>query len=102
MHYYNTAFSKNGRPTLRALGPNKHMVLGNDGYLTKTDIFSINALYDCKGMDNFFLYLINRIQKRLLAMHFEVAQGTGTSRLSTVLCGYFEGGRYQNMSTKNR
>ncbi len=48
MHYGNKAFSKNGQPTMKAIG-NPNLVLGTASTLSPSDITQINALYDCKS-----------------------------------------------------
>ncbi|XP_074636148.1 uncharacterized protein LOC141894391 [Acropora palmata] len=48
MHYGKTSFSKNGKPTILALGdPSKP--LGQRNGFSQTDIAQLNALYDCAG-----------------------------------------------------
>ncbi|KXJ14198.1 Zinc metalloproteinase nas-13 [Exaiptasia diaphana] len=48
MHYGRHAFTKNGQPTLVAIG-NERLELGNEnGRLSVVDAIEINALYDCK------------------------------------------------------
>lgn len=51
MHYGNYFFSKNGQPTIKGIGPNKNVNLGQRAGPTQTDIFEVNALYDCSGMN---------------------------------------------------
>ena len=48
MHYGKTSFSKNGKPTILALGdPSKP--LGQRNGFSPIDIAQLNALYDCSG-----------------------------------------------------
>ena len=48
MHYGKYGFSKNGQPTLLAVGdPNKS--IGQRSGLSATDALELNALYDCKS-----------------------------------------------------
>lgn len=48
MHYGKTSFSKNGKPTILALGdPSKP--LGQRNGFSQIDIAQLNALYDCAG-----------------------------------------------------
>ena len=49
MHYGSYSFSKNNKPTIRGYGPNKDVTLGQREGFSKTDIFEVNALYDCSG-----------------------------------------------------
>ncbi|XP_020896659.2 zinc metalloproteinase nas-7, partial [Exaiptasia diaphana] len=46
MHYDRTAFSKNGKPTIVAIGDEKRKF--GSRLLSTKDIIEINALYDCK------------------------------------------------------
>ena len=49
MHYDRRAFTKNGRPTIVAIG-NENMEFGNPDFkLSTRDAVEINALYDCHG-----------------------------------------------------
>ncbi|XP_031558696.1 uncharacterized protein LOC116295106 [Actinia tenebrosa] len=48
MHYDRTAFTKNGKPTIVAIG-NENKKFGTQNHrLSEADIIEINALYDCK------------------------------------------------------
>ncbi|XP_073249503.1 meprin A subunit beta-like isoform X3 [Porites lutea] len=47
MHYGKVTFSRNGKPTIRALN-NPYMSLGRGGGFSELDIKKMNALYDCK------------------------------------------------------
>ena len=48
MHYGKRTFSKNGKPTVRALN-NPYMSLGRSVGFSDLDIKKMNALYDCKS-----------------------------------------------------
>ena len=49
MHYNRKAFTKNGEPTIVAIG-NENMEFGSpNGKLSTRDAIEINALYDCKS-----------------------------------------------------
>ena len=48
MHYGKVTFSRNGKPTIRALN-NPYMSLGRGGGFSELDIKKMNALYDCKS-----------------------------------------------------
>lgn len=48
MHYGKRTFSKNGKPTIRALN-NPYMALGRSVGFSDLDIEKMNALYDCKN-----------------------------------------------------
>lgn len=48
MHYGKRTFSKNGKPTIRALN-NPYMSLGRSVGFSDLDIKKMNALYDCKS-----------------------------------------------------
>ncbi|XP_015747826.1 PREDICTED: zinc metalloproteinase nas-13-like [Acropora digitifera] len=48
MHYGKTSFSKNGKPTILALGDPSKPLGQRDGF-SQTDIAQLNALYDCAG-----------------------------------------------------
>jgi len=48
MHYGKVTFSRNGKPTIRALN-NPYMSLGRGAGFSELDIKKINALYDCKS-----------------------------------------------------
>lgn len=48
MHYTTTSGSKNGQPTILAIGK-KDLQLGSSGTLTPTDILQINRLYECES-----------------------------------------------------
>ena len=48
MHYGKRTFSKNGKPTVRALN-NPYMSLGRGDGFSELDIKKMNALYDCKS-----------------------------------------------------
>lgn len=49
MHYDRKAFTKNGKPTIVAIG-NEQLVFGTTSHgLSAGDIIEINALYNCKG-----------------------------------------------------
>ncbi|XP_073249502.1 meprin A subunit beta-like isoform X2 [Porites lutea] len=48
MHYGKVTFSRNGKPTIRALN-NPYMSLGRGGGFSELDIKKMNALYDCKN-----------------------------------------------------
>lgn len=49
MHYDRKAFTKNGKPTIVAIG-NENMEFGNPARrLSGRDVVEINALYDCKS-----------------------------------------------------
>eukprot|EP00794_Sanderia_malayensis_P014216 gene14216-15699_t len=50
MHYSRKAFSKNGQPTMKAIG-NENLELGTSLTLSESDIVQINAMYDCKSKD---------------------------------------------------
>ena len=54
MHYTKTSSSKNGMPTMLAIG-RKDIQLGNSNTLTSTDILQINRLYECES--KFFAFL---------------------------------------------
>ena len=49
MHYDRRAFTKNGKPTIVAIG-NENMEFGTpEGRFSLRDVVKINALYDCKS-----------------------------------------------------
>ena len=48
MHYGNTFFSKNGKPTIQSI-TQKDLTLGQSVGFTQLDIDEINKLYDCSG-----------------------------------------------------
>ena len=48
MHYNRFQGSKNGKPTMAAIG-NENLELGNNLGLTPTDILRINRLYECES-----------------------------------------------------
>lgn len=48
MHYGKRTFSKNGKPTVRAVN-NPYMSLGRSVGFSDLDIKKMNALYDCKS-----------------------------------------------------
>jgi NADH/NAD ratio-sensing transcriptional regulator Rex len=49
MHYDRTAFTKNGKPTIVAIG-DENKKFGTANYrLSTKDIIEINALYDCQS-----------------------------------------------------
>ena len=48
MHYSKRTFSRNGKPTVRALN-NPYMSLGRSVGFSYLDIKKLNALYDCKS-----------------------------------------------------
>lgn len=50
MHYSKRTFSRNGKPTVRALN-NPYMSLGRSVGFSYLDIKKLNALYDCKNKD---------------------------------------------------
>ena len=51
MHYDRLAFTKNGEPTIVAVG-NENMEFGSASRrLSSRDILEINALYDCKASE---------------------------------------------------
>ena len=54
MHYGRTSASKNGKPTMLAIGK-KDLELGNSKTLTPTDILQINRLYECESKSFFYL-----------------------------------------------
>ena len=54
MHYDRRAFTKNGKPTIVAIG-NENMEFGTpDDRFSARDAVKINALYDCKSEYYFF------------------------------------------------
>ena len=52
MHYNKYAFTKNGKPTIQAIGdPNRKLGQGGpSGGLSSGDILQLNLLYKCEGM----------------------------------------------------
>ena len=50
MHYDRTAFTKDGKPTIVAIG-NENMEFGNSKgeLLSYKDALEVNALYDCRS-----------------------------------------------------
>nr|XP_022902070.1 zinc metalloproteinase nas-7-like [Onthophagus taurus] len=48
MHYYETAFSKNGLPTIVPYDPKWKGRVGMSQAMTQTDIAKVNAMYGCK------------------------------------------------------
>lgn len=49
MHYSRRSFTKNGNPTIVAIG-NENMEFGTpEGRFSARDVVKINALYDCKS-----------------------------------------------------
>ena len=58
MHYPRTAFSKNGKPTIQAIGDPKKPIGQRKGLSTE-DILQLDELYKCKGAAiNYFSTLI--------------------------------------------
>ncbi|PFX28476.1 Meprin A subunit beta [Stylophora pistillata] len=51
MHYGKISFSKNGQPTIQAIG-DSNAALGQRNHFSNTDIAQMNALYDCSGPNN--------------------------------------------------
>jgi hypothetical protein len=66
MHYGNKDFTNNGKDTIVSIShPGK--VLGQRTGFSKTDIFEINALYDCSGKTFLFLLkLFSAVEQRLI------------------------------------
>ena len=50
MHYDRMAFTKNGLPTIVAIGDEKKEFGTKERRLSTGDIIEINALYDCTGL----------------------------------------------------
>ncbi|XP_031572670.1 meprin A subunit beta-like [Actinia tenebrosa] len=51
MHYGKYEFSRNGKPTIESIS-NPNQQLGQRNGFSQTDIFEVNALYDCSGPSN--------------------------------------------------
>ncbi|KAJ6644471.1 Zinc metalloproteinase nas-14 [Pseudolycoriella hygida] len=51
MHYYGTAFSKNGKPTIVPVDPQWIDKFGRKEQLSEGDILRINRLYKCPGYE---------------------------------------------------
>lgn len=65
MHYDRTAFTKNGEPTIVAIGNDKKKFGTKNHRLSEKDIIEINALYDCKSKSlKLVFWLYNHDQKQ--------------------------------------
>lgn len=76
MHYGNSGFSKNGKPTIQGIGVNKDVALGQRSGFSQTDIFEINALYDCSGMD--FLLLLDPVNQETYVLSTHIVSSIHT------------------------
>ena len=74
MHYGNYAFSKNNKPTSRAIKDHS-ISLGNSKGLSELDIVKLNALYDCASEFIYFetlliLPVLDCFGTKILVMEF--------------------------------
>jgi hypothetical protein len=88
MHYSQYAFTANGQPTIQAIDSSLNIVLGEQEYLSATDIKQIKSLYNCNETndiesqsndhDTFVLY--NRVTGKCVAIQ-EFKRGYSMSTL---------------------
>lgn len=75
MHYDRLAFTKNGKPTIVAIGNENMDFKMPDMMLSPRDIVEINVLYDCRSKCNksswVFLELVSVLNKRFCDGHFD-------------------------------